>query len=89
MKGKPLATRYKESTDEFQDILKQRVYEYNKEQQEDILKKVHKKTARVLDQISEPGSSNWLSCLPLYILRKHAFVLNKSNLNLGILAVSR
>ena len=44
-------------------------------QQENILKNVDKKTARVLDQISEPGSSNWLSCLPL---RKHGFVLNKS-----------
>ena len=28
-----------------------------------------------MEQISEPGSSNWLSCLPL---RKHGFVLNKS-----------
>ena len=59
MKGKSLATTFTESTDELQDILKQRVSEY-KEQQEDILKKVDKKTARVLDQISEPGSSNWL-----------------------------
>ena len=74
MKGKSLATTFSESTDELQDILKQRVSEY-KEQQENILKKVDKKTARVLDQISEPGSSNWLSCLPL---RKHGFVLNKS-----------
>ena len=74
MKGKSLATTFSESTDELQDILKQRVSEY-KEQQENIFKKVDKKTARVLDQISEPGSSNWLSCLPL---RKHGFVLNKS-----------
>ena len=30
---------------------------------------------RGLEHINEPGSSNWLSCLPL---RKHGFILNKS-----------
>ena len=74
MKSKSLHTNYSESTDELQEIRKQGVSEY-KDHQQHILEKVVKKTARVLEQISEPGSSNWLSCLPL---RKHRFVLNKS-----------
>ena len=63
-----------ETPEELQEILKQRVLEY-KEQHQHLLSTVDKKTARVLEQISEPGSSNWLSCLPL---RKHGFIFNKS-----------
>ena len=84
MKSKSLDTNYSESTDELLEILKQRVSEY-KEHQQHILEKVDKKTARVLEQISEPGSSNWLSCLPL---RKHGFVLNKSKFRDSTITVS-
>ena len=55
-------------------ILEERITEY-KQRQISLLEQCDKKTARILEQASEVGSSNWLSCLPL---KKHGFTMNKS-----------
>lgn len=59
---------------ELKKVLEQRVSEYE-EKQKNISSKLDKKTARLMEQISEAGSSNWLSCLPL---KRYGFMMNKS-----------
>ena len=60
--------------DELKVILEQRIKDYE-EQRSSLINQCDKRTARIIEQSQESGSSNWLSCVPL---RKHGFVMNKS-----------
>ncbi len=61
-------------TQELNQVLQQRSAGY-KDCQENLLKTLDKHTSRLLEQASEAGSSNWLSCLPL---KRYGFILSKS-----------
>jgi hypothetical protein len=55
-------------------VLQERVVEY-KQRHNDIVGELDDQTARLVEQMSEPGSYNWLSCLPI---KKYGFSMNKS-----------
>jgi len=60
--------------EQLQIVLQEREAEY-KQRHKDIVSKLDDQTARLIEQISEPGSYNWLSCLPI---KKYGFSMNKS-----------